>query len=237
MQFLPSSRSLESLSALIRVNPRSSLSGFSLIELLVVTAVIGILVAVTAGSVVKARQAGWRSTALQNMRQVGIAIQAYADDRNGYGPGPLWPGQIPVYDPARDGRLARELAPYLGQEKPAAPKVVGLFVPPAFVRAAGAPKLEDARTYVMNMAYREGDGTAILNPWGSLADNSPRTGRLSNFPPDLWGFTDADQQHPRVAGAPWRAQTPPAPIHGARRLAWFLGGHAAPIDSSALALP
>jgi hypothetical protein len=56
-------------------------------------------------------------------------------DNDGKLPGPLWPGQLAQLDPARSGRLVRELATYLGIPAPAAPKVEPLFVPPAYRKA------------------------------------------------------------------------------------------------------
>jgi type II secretory pathway pseudopilin PulG len=60
-----------------------------LIELLVVIAIIAILAALLLPSLTKARNAGRRAACISNLRQVGVAVQLYAQDHKGripYGP-------------------------------------------------------------------------------------------------------------------------------------------------------
>src|ERR1039458_8094730 len=62
---------------------------FTLIELLVVIAVIAILAALMLPSLASAREKGWKAACLSNLRQIGLAIHAYASDNDGkipYGP-------------------------------------------------------------------------------------------------------------------------------------------------------
>lgn len=64
-------------------------TGFTLLELLVVLAVIGILASLLLPTVSRARMAGLRAACISNLRQVGIAVQLYAHDHDGlipYGP-------------------------------------------------------------------------------------------------------------------------------------------------------
>ena len=72
----------------MRVAP-SSRRAFTLVELLVVIAVLAILMALMLPTLASAREKGWRTACLSNLRQMGIAIQAYANDSEGripYGP-------------------------------------------------------------------------------------------------------------------------------------------------------
>ena len=207
-------------------------AGFTLIELLVTIAIVAILAALALTATSAARTQGDRAKAISNMRQIGSAISLYAADKDSLLPGKLWPGQVAEFDPARAGRLVRELAPYLGLETPAKPVVIDLFVPPAYRRMTPTASLPTSRTFVMNMAVASGNAT--INPWGSLAANDGSVPlRLGSIPANAWGFSDADRQHPRVAGASWAANTPAQPIHK-KRLAWFFNGSVSPVETADL---
>lgn len=214
------------------MNRGYSHTGFTLVELLVAMAIGAILSAIAMAAIGSVRASGDRSKAIANMRAIGIGIGHYAADKDGFLPGPLWPGQVAEFDPNRAGRLVRELAPYLGIETPAIPEVIALFVPPAYRKKTKPASLSTSRIYVMNMAIA-GDNNP-LNPWGSLAANDGSApARMASIPAGAWGFSDADRMHPRVAGASWAANTPSNPIHG-KRLAWFFNGSVAQVEEAAL---
>jgi prepilin-type N-terminal cleavage/methylation domain-containing protein len=67
----------------------ASSRAFTLIELLVVIAILAILAALLLPSLASAREKGWQAACLSNLRQMGLAIHAYASDNDGkipYGP-------------------------------------------------------------------------------------------------------------------------------------------------------
>ena len=54
--------------------------GFTLIELMIVLAILGILIAIILPALSSARERGRQSACLSNLRQLGLAIAAYAQD-------------------------------------------------------------------------------------------------------------------------------------------------------------
>src|SRR5262245_7471887 len=65
--------------------------GFTLIELLVVIAIIAILAAILFPVFAQARASARKTACLSNMKQLGLALQQYATDYEGYMP----PSQLP----------------------------------------------------------------------------------------------------------------------------------------------
>jgi prepilin-type N-terminal cleavage/methylation domain-containing protein len=204
-------------------------AGFSLIELLIVVAIVGLLAGLAGTVYSRALASAAKTESLSKLRTMGQGILLYSGDHDNQLPGPLWPGQVMLYDKNREGRLVRELAEYLSIEQRDTPYVVEDRVPSAYKQAMRGANLGDVRVYVMNSAIvREGE---TLAPFGSLTGTSPvpamRMAALGGLPEgDRWMMSEADQLQPDVAAAVWRANTPAKPVYVNRRAVLYFDGSA-----------
>ncbi len=84
-------------------NRRSRSRGFSLIEMLVATAIVALLAALILPAVQSSRAAARRTACLNNLRQLGLALHAYHELHHLFPPGVIWGG--PPGEPQGMGQL------------------------------------------------------------------------------------------------------------------------------------
>jgi len=203
--------------------------GFTLIELAVVLGIIALLAVLLLPVAEKSLRRADQTEGLSKVRGIGQAMAQFAGDHDGTLPGPLWPGQLLEYDPDREGRLVRELAPYLGLAETNAVYLARSFAPRAFLRKMPAGQLAQARPYVANLEPTNAAGE-ILRPLGGLVEpNLASPMKLAAVPAETraqWALSDADQAHRNVRAAAWKANTPAEPIYGTHRAVLFYDWHA-----------
>jgi prepilin-type N-terminal cleavage/methylation domain-containing protein/prepilin-type processing-associated H-X9-DG protein len=93
--------------------------GFTLIEMLVVIAVIGVLMGLLVPAVQNVREAASRTTCANNLKQIGLALHSYHDRKKqfppGYVDGNMDPDSTPDNDVGPGWGWASFLLPYLDQ--------------------------------------------------------------------------------------------------------------------------
>jgi prepilin-type N-terminal cleavage/methylation domain-containing protein len=195
---------------------RGGARGFTLLELLVVIAVIGILASLLFPALAAARQAGRKVACLSNLRQIGLAIYTYADDSNGSIPyGPKAP---PFTSPASfypsTGAPTSLLSLQTG-----APVGLGLLLrehlanQPRVLFCAASDQPVDAGAELAKVGqyqaqgsyyYRHGGNTQLFD--GPANTNPPPRLRLDSLaidtqflaPPDLAAFNVRSRTHHRL---------------------------------------
>ncbi|MFL5328352.1 MAG: type II secretion system protein [Gemmataceae bacterium] len=106
-----------------------SRNGLTLVELLAVIGIIAVLLAILLPAVQKARNASWRSSCQNNLRQIGLAMQMYRESNHDRFPDAA---RLPSLEPGRYS-LAQVLFDYVGRE----PAVFCCPLDPAYFRTEG----------------------------------------------------------------------------------------------------
>lgn len=210
---------------------KKTFSAFTLVELLVVIAIIGLLVALGLPAYEKSQTSASRGISVGNLKNIGVAFQAYAADNNGALPGPCFNAVRPWYETNQGNYLGYQLYSYLmGSERPKQQNVAEMkpLIYPAFKRKRLST---NAPSYVLCADYSF-QGTTV-KPFGAVTppEDPWPLARVANFP-GLFAVQEVDQKNADpassdavVASAPsWLSRLPLKPVHGSTRSTLYFDG-------------
>lgn len=197
-----------------RNQSNSTRLAFTLTELLVVIAIIAILAALLLPSFSKAKQKAQQTKCLNNLKQIGYAIEMYASEHQDRLPGPMWQGVYYVYNDETE-RMPFYLTKYLALPPPSASMVhtaAVMICPAGIVKNSPEPpgtpanSLSRPVTYLATAEIYNSDNTVLTRPFGypysspfyrlpKGPDEPPKKIVEIKSPSEAWAITDIDQQN------------------------------------------
>jgi len=219
----------------------AEVQAFTLVELLVVIAVLAILAALLLPALSRSKTEAYEAQCVNNLKQLGTAIQMYADEHDDRLPGPVWQGLYATYFDDTT-RMPYYIAPYLGLPAPS-PTVRTAVVaictmsvkkgsqPPA---DTDATSLQQHVSYIVSVAVASLTSDVLTRPFGypygslpaglEAADELPKKVHQIRDPSTAWAITDADQLN-SVSLAKYYPFLPKDKAHGSFRNALFFDWH------------
>ncbi len=219
----------------IRLSTRQS--AFSLVELLVVIAVIAILAAMLLPAMARAKQKAGQINCISNLRQIGHALQMYLEDNNDFLPGPLWNGMQASYQ----SDSTEEMLFYIGSAYLAVPapsdgesRIVNVAVCPGYLRAAPAlssiSDMEGRICYLLNPDVDPNTGPRVPAFGYPAPERLPlKYSQLNQYGShaSIYAITDVDKLNVPDPSVTWWTDLPYKPSHGNSRNELFFDWHVA----------
>ena len=206
---------------------------FTLVEMLVVIAVIAILASMLLPAVARGRQKALQTNCASNLKQAGAAIQMFADDNQDTLPGPVWAGAMASYDINSSQELIWYIAVNMGLPAPSARTYVAkAFVCPSYEsEAPGLTSLVGRKVYFLNPDLDPNPLNSVP-PFGNPGKSPPvqplKMGAFDSYtsPSAIWAISDVDQALPSLnPTVSWWSDLPRQPVHGAVRNQVFFDWH------------
>lgn len=217
-----------------------------MIEMLVVIAIIGLLAALMLPSMAAARRKGQRAHCANTLKQVGTAIQTYADEHEDYLPGPIDVG-VPInYTASSKQVLTWHIARYLDLPPPSTvtrnSELAWPMVCPGYRvdRTYRNTSVLLERCYTMNWSTNTTpDAWFPWKPFGypTLSTEAHRLTEIATMSPstERWAMQDVDKT---VADCPnwnWYVNLPDKPTHRPRWNRLHFDWHVSSVDKPDIA--
>jgi len=208
-------------------------AGFTFIELLATILTLSLLISVSVPSLVRAKQRSLQEICQSNLRQIGLALQTYADANQERLPGPAFGLTQSAYDLESKHELAWFLATALHLPEPSAnPVRAELFVCPASQGCAEPADFRAQRkSYLLNESVLLGKAERVP-PFGRPVAPLAAPRKLSELAASVrmgrvWAIADADKGNVNPTLPAWN-NLPYQPVHGAVRNRLYFDWHTAP---------
>lgn len=211
---------------------RSQLNqAFTLVELLAISFVLTGMLLLVLPALARAKQRTIQASCQSNLRQIGLALQNYAEAHQDSLPGPVLGLVSARYDLRSTNQLAWFLAEPMGAGQPSErAKVAPLLLCPAQGQSGSQPPANMRASYALNDCTGAGNGAGAA-PFGKPEWPTAGPLKLSRLaaavnPATCPAMTDADKGNVNPTLAGWK-ELPYQPVHGKIRNQLFFDWHVA----------